>query len=144
MRRPTRTRRLSTAAFVSLLLLVVVAGAGAISFREAEGWDFGRYRTIWLESGGILYQRFAGGPFSREIDKGGFVKQAPPKGVFLKFSEDDSTVQAPGGAFSIRTLVVVFPLWPLLLLLLIAPMRWLIARPANAPAFPVITDARKV
>jgi len=40
-------------------------------------------------------------------------------------------------------LVVDVPLWPLLLLLLIAPIRWLIARPANAPAFPVIAKARQ-
>jgi len=31
------------------------------------------------------------------------------------------------------------PLWFVLLLLLIAPALWLVARPTNAPAFPVIT-----
>jgi len=35
-------------------------------------------------------------------------------------------------------LIIEGPLWPMLLLLLIAPVRWLIARPANSPAFPVI------
>ncbi|HEX5243521.1 MAG TPA: hypothetical protein VFW23_09705 [Tepidisphaeraceae bacterium] len=35
------------------------------------------------------------------------------------------------------------PVWFPLLLLFIAPARWLIARLASAPAFPVITDAKQ-
>jgi len=35
------------------------------------------------------------------------------------------------------------PLWFPLLLLLITPARWLIARPTNAPAFPVIAEGRQ-
>ena len=41
-----------------------------------------------------------------------------------------------------KVFAVRIPVWFPLLLLLIAPARWLIARPADAPAFPVITDAK--
>lgn len=37
-----------------------------------------------------------------------------------------------------KIIVITTPIWPLLLLLLIAPVCWLIARPASAPAFPVV------
>jgi len=60
----------------------------------------------------------------------------------LKFviASEEFVPPAPGAA---RFFDIMIPLWLTLLLVLIGPVRWLIARPANAPAFPVITDTKQ-
>src|SRR6185437_12354296 len=59
MRRPTRTRRLSIAAIVSLVAFVVLASAGVRSLFVYDQWDFGSHI---IESGnfGIGYRRMSG------------------------------------------------------------------------------------
>ena len=52
----------------------------------------------------------------------------------------DSFPDYPG---ALREFQIFIPLWFPLLLLLIAPVRWLIARPQYVPAFPVIADAKQ-
>ena len=137
MRHPTRTRRLPIAAIASLLAFVVVSGA---SIRSLWTWDlmaFGAWEGITIQEGRIVYLRSSGGPtghFSGSIyDEHAVI----PWGILGFYVKKTSL---PPNA-SIRELKFVFavPLWPALFLLLFAPMRWLIARPAAAPAFPVVT-----
>ena len=77
-------------------------------------------------------------------EKWGF-GSAPTRGVrvsrIFKFSIGAHQVYRVGAQMT-REFEIVMPLWPLLILLLIAPVRWLTARPANAPAFPVIANAK--
>ncbi len=137
MRRPTRTRRLSIAAIVSLMAFVVVSGASVRSFWIYNGWGFGRFRYLDLQRGRVVYERFSGGSFETMADHSRFLSNpATPLDALstFKFAVLDQTLF--GG---IRVFVIWTPLWPILLLLLIAPLRWLVARPANAPAFPVLT-----
>ncbi len=137
MRRPTRTRRLSIAAIVSLLAFVVLAGVGIRSFRVPGEVRIGWQNKIAVEAGYVtcvhIYQ-------TKEVrDQSGNLKW-PAKflwiaagfrvGQWIVFLAGDYTWAAYG---------IEFPLWFPLLLLLFAPVLCLIARPANAPAFPVVT-----
>lgn len=145
MRRPTRTRRLSITAILSFVAFVVTATSGIRSFWSMDEFDFGQDRAIALNGGCLHYARasfkFRQDPFGHLTWRyqiitypNNFLGFATWKGV-VRFSKGTGT--GTGSVFHLRV-----PLWPLLLLLLIAPLRWLIARPANAPAFPVITDAK--
>ena len=60
MRRPTRTRRFSIAAMMSLLAFVVVAGEGSRSCWIWDQWHTGAGKTISLENGCILYTHVSG------------------------------------------------------------------------------------
>jgi len=138
MRRPTRTRRLSIAAIASLLGFVVVAAAAIRSFRVASDTKIGWRNDILLEGGYITYLHIYQ---TREVrDQSGNLKWP------IKF-------RWIGGGFRVGQWILTLykqytfvqcgielPVWFPLLLLLIAPVRWLIARPANAPAFPVIAN----
>src|SRR6185312_12001459 len=142
MHRPTRTRRLSIAAIVSLLLFIVVAGAGVRSFWVRDEWDSKPLRQIILEGGHVGYtQTWGKWIISYGIQGGHHSSKAAwaNSSSALKFYLDniDSFPDYPG---ALREFQIFIPLWPVLLLLLIAPVRWLIAQPANAPAFPVITN----
>jgi len=148
MLRPTRTRRLSIAAIASLLAFVVAAAAGARSFWISDTWIFANCQSeIVLRSGSVTGARI------KSVGTEGF-----------KRSEHRSDGVAPEkrniarAIWGFRAWRIVLPhrsgvreeisaldapLWSLLLLLLIAPVRWLIARPPDAPAFPVIADTRR-
>ena len=136
MRRPTRTRRLSIAAIWSLLAFFVVAGAGARSYWIAD--ELTGVRSQIGFAGGCVY-------LERIIAPNGFAV----RGHTSFHIDPHGRAIFPG--FSTRTVryapkfemdSVIVPIWPLLLLLLIAPVWWLIARSANAPAFPVITERK--
>ncbi|HEX5243834.1 MAG TPA: hypothetical protein VFW23_11280 [Tepidisphaeraceae bacterium] len=138
MRRPTRTRRLSIAAVLSFAAFVVTATAGVRSFWTMDEFDFGQDRAIALNGGCLHYARAS---FKFRQDRIGhltwryqviaypnnFLGFATWKGI-VRFSKGTGT----GKVFHLR-----LPLWPISLLLLIAPACWLIARPANPPAFPL-------
>jgi len=140
MRRPIRTRRLSIAAMASLLAFAVVAGAGIRSFWTMDELDFGQRRATALNGGYVHYARA-----SFEIGQGLVVHQSRRYQVisypnnFLGFSVWKQVTSFPGASGTVFRLRV--PLWFPLLLLLIAPVRWLIARPQYVPAFPVVAGA---
>ena len=140
MLRPTRTRRLSIAAVVSLLAALALAGAGVRSFWSTCELDFGRVRFIALKGGCVVYTHISGPLTQRISNKSGFISYSDPQpmdaSTVLKFSVFHKTY-GRSDYFSVR-----IPLWPLLLLLLIAPMRWLIARPEDTLAFPVVAKRR--
>jgi len=110
MRRPTRTRRLSIAAIVSLLLFGAVTSVAIRSVWIENYYTFGRFTQIAIYSGCVRY---------------------------LHVSGDQMFFSSP-----VKSSCLVLPLWPLMIVLLIDPVCWLVARPTNAPAFPVITDAK--
>lgn len=143
MHRPTRTRRLSIVAMVSLLAFVVVAGEGVRSFWTLDHWNISRghwtdEEYITLGRGCVLYYRDMS-----NLDLA--------SGLPLHVSENVGRFRHVGGILGFdyyngrnlqgrqRHFMLRIPLWALILLLLIAPVRWLISRPANTPAFPVVT-----
>jgi len=138
---------MSIAAIVSLLLFGVVAGAGVRSFWIWDGWtwnlrDYGD--NVELDRGGLIIQQLVStatgtsvfgvtGHYSagiKEEDRWQTRKFASGFGVINDYEKPPHYYTL----FQFR-----IPLWFPLLLLLIAPLRSLIARPTNAPAFPVIT-----
>ncbi len=157
MRRPTRTRRLSITAMVSLLAFAAVAVAGARSFWIVDRWkiwttdveNFGDQRTIELRRGHIYYlYDSVDGTTTDPIHESFATKstswpnddEIPINWSFAGFSERHFYMK--GQDSPLEFFCIAVPFWFPLLLLLIIPIRWLIARPANASAFPVITDAK--
>ena len=138
MRRPTRTRRLSIAATVSLLAFVVVAGAGVRSLWTWDVWTDGNGRVVGLEQGCIIYTHtVAARPDAPSTHLSGNAKDLPvPKNV-LGFAVENRVEHNQFGNEKVFGLRV--PVWFPLLLLLIAPVRWIFARPATTMAFPVVT-----
>jgi len=142
MRRPTRTRRLSIAALVCCALFVVTAGTGLRSFWKQDSWIYGTdKRVVGFGSGrGRIVGLYISAPADIKIlhghqswDATSFEFPSPILPVAVVRQTDHLLV----GDLTQRAVWV--PLWFPLLLLLIAPARWLIARPANAAAFLVVT-----
>jgi len=150
MRRPTRTCRLSIAAIVSLLLFAAVAGAGVRSLWIAEAWNDGNGRFVGLFGGRATYQHILDPPFSPSGHVSSDLGVSPDRriageaiyGVRIGTDSYSRGIRADPSAVQ-RIFTIHIPLGPILFLLLIVPVRWLVARPANAPAFPVITDAKR-
>lgn len=146
MRRPTRTRRLSIAATVSLLAFLVVAAAGIRSL-----WVFDAIGTPTQAGGWAVELADARATFELVLSAGA----SGPTGrghVSARLRPNSSIVgRAIWGFRAQKTVLprmemfqIITPLWLPLLLLLIAPMSWLIARQANPPAFPVVNEAKHV
>lgn len=148
MRRPTRTRRLSIAAIVSCTVFSAIA-VGAL--RNDKLWHhdgFKRHREVGLGSGRITYWSMS----KVATPDTQFLVLQPSTGVRIDRREikwsfagvrfKEGTEEFNGNSFYelIRFDVL---LWPLLPFALIVPVRWLTARPANAPAFTVIADTRR-
>ena len=148
MRRPTRTRRLSVAAMVSLLAFVVVAGIGARSYWKYDifgKYGSGAWQGIGIEKGRVVFMRTWGMAITNQSYPVGYFSGKEnlgvPPGVFGFCVSTESSPPAPYP--DAHTFVLAMPVWPLLLLLLLILVCWFIARPANAPAFPVLTDAKR-
>ena len=144
MRRPIRTRRLSITSIGSLLAFVVVAGVGTRSFWT---WDSltAMNRAIGLEGGYFIYMQVWGAP-ANNFDTGHQSADMRPHvldmpGGVLGFAIKRGSSTSPTRVE--KDITIRIPLWFPLLLMLIAPARWLIARPPSAPAFPVVTDAKR-
>lgn len=144
MRRPIRTRRLSIAAIVSGAMFLAITGAGIRSVWVWDQWYFKTWKMIMLSGGRIRYREMSGTQFAGlsdpTIHQSGYSESTNLSGI-LKFEVDNAEID-PSRPGTWRDFSVWIPLWPILLLLLITPVRWLIARPANASAFPVIADAK--
>lgn len=128
-----RTRRLSIAAIASSFLFLLIGGAGlrSLSFRGAI--LFGDSQLFGVVDGCAIY--------FKEIPFANAEKQPRPfEYGFLGFSVVRYHLPSAPSVVYFRAAI---PLYLPLLLLLIAPIRWLVARPLNAPAFPVITDAKQ-
>lgn len=142
MHRPTRTRRLSIAAMASLLAFVMVAGAAARSLWVCDGWTYGGNQAIGFYGGRVIYTQVL-----PNLQSGHFSSTSTPidrtfRDAVWGFSAERKAFPAPikvNPRGQVSFISVTVPIWPLLLLLLIAPARWLIARSASAPAFPVVT-----
>lgn len=139
MRRPIRTRRLSIVATVSCAAFLVVASAGIRSFWITDELDLGQHRAIGLIGGSAIYVRTAYKitPHPFRYQSGHYKKIQHPPGI-LGFVIWTQVLRVSGRNFKVFFAGV--PLWPLLLLLLIAPARWMMALPVRAAAFPVVTD----
>lgn len=138
MHRPTRTRRLSIAAITSCAFFVIVAAVVVRSFWTADLLILRPGTTVVIDNSVVL---FAHAPPDLIV---GASHQSWPTRPYalnwsiLKLSHTRHIIHREGtGAGTIS--VYGIPPWPPLLLLLIAPVRWLIARSENVPAFPVIT-----
>lgn len=145
MRRPTRTRRLSIAAIISLLASVAVAGAGVRSLYFSDEWHFGSWRRIALANGCIEYSHWSGSavPLIKGPPVTGHKSiKTTPGNVSLGFGmyEHDFITNIP------RATETVFVLWTSLwlpfFLLLITPVRWVFSRPGGA-ALSVMTDTQQ-
>lgn len=146
MRRPIRTRRLSIAAIVSCAAFWAVAAFCVQSFRAPDqSRALGRGGFIDLSNGCIDYMHM-----SKIATLDRRVLEDPSFSVAHSQSWDDHYSFAgfsfahsifDGERSTYEAFFFGLPLWPWLLLLLIAPVRWIIARPSSALAFPIITDA---
>ena len=147
MRRPTRTRRLSIAAIASLLVFVAAAAAGVRSFWISDTWIFAICQSeIVLSDGCITGARI------KSVGMEGFDRS---KHLSDRVAPDKRNIARAIWGFRAWHIVLPHrsgvreeisaldaPLWSLLLLLLTSPVRWLIARSGNTPAFPVVTDTK--
>lgn len=127
---------------ISLLAFVVVAGASIRSF-----WNYDAWQTVINGEGYAFVLEFGTAGFGCRSGEaipsqpsGHFHADHNPDRYAVRFGIREFQFHASRKEAEIDFRI---PLWPLLLLLLIAPLRWLIVRPANAPAFPVITDAKQ-
>ena len=151
MQRPTRTRRLSIAAMVSLAAFAVVAGADVRCFWNYDIWQTVSKKggcAIILGRGCAVFARRSGAalPGAIPIMRRGHthLDYQPHRSDILE-SFWNFKIQNGAGLKPSYGSMFAFggPVWPLLLLLLIIPIRWLIARPANASAFPIITEPKQ-
>ena len=146
MRRPTRTRRLSIAAIASLLAFVVAAGFTVRSFWMVNGWIDKSGQFIALDAGLLTYTHvsatdfFPSGHVWHIWNSSRPNRQALGDAIFGFRAGKSYTSEEPG---NVTQFTIAVPMWSILLLLLVAPARLLIARSANAPAFPVIADAKQ-
>jgi len=127
MRRPARTRRLSIAAIVSLLLF------GAMTGTESQSISIGDSGLLRLSHGTMEFRLIWNQKPSAD----------PGSSSFSEHQLSGFTLTKWVSGFGPVHLIIEVPRWLIFLLLLIIPVRWLVARPANAPAFPVISDTRR-
>jgi hypothetical protein len=135
--------RMSIVAMLSLLAFMVVVAADIRSFRIGDYWG-SSWRSIALDHGSIIYSQFWG---SGLYHLSGRVQHATGHQTAWmgsisawKFGTNYKNYRQTD---DVQFFAIWIPLWLPLLLMLFAPVRWLIARPANAPAFPVVTDAKQ-
>ena len=136
MRRPIRTRRLSIAAIWSLLAFMVLTGAGVRSFWIADMLTGTRSEIGF--AGGLVYFPHISPPNGFGVRAHRSIHIDPHGRAIFPGLRIKTVVYAP----QFKMLSEIVPIWPLLLVLLIIPACWLIARSENVPAFPVVTNSR--
>lgn len=121
------------------MAFAALSGFGVKSFWAVNVMDFGRFHYLVLHRGVIEYQHLSGKFYDKMNDEVQIAStDAGPASAasVLDFSVTSLFDKLSGtGVFDVRA-----RLWLLLLLLMIAPVSWLIGRPENGPAFPVIND----
>ena len=110
-------------------------GAGIRSFWTLDELDFGHDRAIAL-NGGCLHYAHASFAINRQLIEHRSMKYQVlnDPNVILGFGIWN---QVP---FPKLKIFACAPIWPFLPLLLIAPLRWLIGKPAGTSAFAIITS----
>ena len=133
-------------ALVSMVAFLAVAAVGVRSLWVHDSFfEWGDYgdRAIDIYNGCVAFERQLPDPPRRlitgiDVHQHTAVQLTPSLHSIAQairgFEKTETDLTAS------KIIVVTIPIWPLLLVLLIAPLRWLIARPADAPAFPIITD----
>src|SRR6185437_15319971 len=149
MRRPSRTRRLSISATMSIAIFVVVAGAGVRSFLTWDALDFGVGNRILISHGYLQYSHtwisqapgYPVQPQSLSHESGHDLSTPGSLGRhFMGFSYSHIKASQTSNCLDVYELWI--PLWFPLLLLFLAPLRWLIAQHTYVRAFPVLNDAK--
>ena len=130
---------------VSLAVFAVILGATLKSFWRQHASFGGGPPRIALDHGYITFDEMSGVTATDRSDlralgyiSGDLKMMAPNHRGLLGFSETKSVAIFLKG-YTLVLINFTVPLWFPLVLLLIAPVRWLIARPENAPAFAVVT-----
>lgn len=129
---------------MSLVVFAAVAGAGVRSLWSLDLWESGNGRWGIVLAGGRAHFNHMSGLAAQYPPTGHVHVDVRPNRSDIAqmvwgFRIDRDTLPFDNGRYSI----LHTPIWPLLLLLLIVPVRWLIARPACASAFPVIANANQ-
>lgn len=140
-----RTRRLSIVAVVSFVAFVVVAVITIRSFWLSDGWADNSGHFIALEGGRIAYTHIF---VPNYLPSGHLPASMSPDRQVLEnaiwgFRAYKSSIPSDPSGQAIPAFRAAVPLWPLLVLLIVAPVRWLRAQQSNEPAFPVITDGKQ-
>jgi len=120
---PVRTRPLSIVAILSLLAFIIVAVMAVRSLWIVDAWQLGESTFIWTPRGRVYYVRYStAGIASQSLHSSS--RGAPPSDAYaLEFRVKIWPNRS-------ERLEISVPFIYLLLLLLIAPVRWLIATPA--------------
>jgi len=125
---------------VSLLAAVAVGTVEVRSFWNYDAWHGGKGQDFVLDEGCASF-------CSRSAKPTPFYRRGREHGTM---QPDSSSISQGIWGFEFRhgisadmpldgpTTEFALPLWPLVLLLLIAPLSWLCALPPNAPAFPIV------
>jgi len=134
---------MSIAAMMSFAAFVVLA---VLSVRSFWTWDLlsdGVSEMITLSDGCVMYTHTStsgasGTSLNGHISGRGYPNRRSIRRAALGFSATRSIL--PSGLGQLQISQVTLPLWPLLLLLIVMPVLWLIARPPAGLAFHVIAD----
>lgn len=145
MQRPIRTSWMSIAAMVSFAAFAVLTVFAVRSFWTWDLLSDGVSEMITLSDGCVMYTHTStsgasGTSLNGHIAGRGYPNRRSLRRAILGFSATRSIL--PSGLGQLQISQVTLPLWPLLLLLIVMPLLWLIARPPPRPAFNVITDTK--
>lgn len=147
MQRRIRTRRLSFAATMSFAALLALSLAGIRSFWTSDALYLPAGCRLLISHGYFQYShtwisQASGYPLKeRSLSYESGLDPMEPGSLgrrFLGFSFFHIKASQTSNCLDLFELWI--PIWFPLLILLIAPVRWLIARSGNAPAFPIIAE----
>lgn len=147
MQRRIRTRRLSFAATMSFAALLALSLAGVRSFWRWDALYLPAGSKLLISHGYFQYShtwisQAPGYPLKeRSLFYDSGLNPTEPESLgthFLGFSCFHIKASQTSNCLDLFELWI--PLWFPLLILLVAPVRWLITRLGNAPTFPIIAE----
>jgi len=136
---------------MSVAALVALSFVGVRSFWTSDALDLPAGNRLLISHGYFQYSHTwiseaPGSPVSyRSLSYESGLSPTEPGSLgtrFLGFSYLHIKASQTSNCLDLFELWI--PLWFPLLLLVIVPVRWLIARPANAPAFSIIAETKRV
>jgi len=134
MRRPTRSRRLSIAAIVSITGVFVIAAAAVRSLWAFDHLDFTSAQGIGLSEGCIVYWRWSGKSLIGMNTEG----NPPILGALRPYIGTHEKQVFSTSSMNPKCFYVSVPLGLPLLILAITIAYWLVGREADEPAFPIV------
>jgi len=143
MHRPVRTSWISIAAIASFVAFAMLAVFAARSFWSWDRFTDGTSETVTVTDGGITYQHVSAAALPAVGQKLHLSGPSSPDSRSIRraiWGFRATRRVLPSGLGQVEISQVTFPLWPLLLLLIVMPVLWFISRPEGAAAFPVLTD----